>query len=338
MRKIKYWLQLTLASIFYLSILFYALIFTNETGWTLWVFATLLLFTEIVSLLGSLKRIKLVSQATMITSVGEPTIIEFFLQKKKAYPLWFIKLQFTYTQLNLVTPIYFYRGEQRQIENYWIPEERGYFTKTELIVTSSDLFDWLKKERKVQIPINYYVLPKKHEKASQLATDFQRSFYQNQVGETSFSLKNYRPYQAGDSIKQIDWKLSSRQSDFMFREYQLFQEAPFVLLFYGQESLNFEDTLSLFYSLQEYLGEKNYHYLAYGSQIDISKSAQVKDYACIQPLVKDQALPLLIGKKLIVFAPEISTFLHQEISRLGEKQQVTLYVYNNVKQQMEEVR
>lgn len=337
MRRLKQWLQGLLILCLYLLISAYAIIFTNNTGWTLWMLATLFLLSEIISLTASLKRVVLESEQTVLTSVGQPKLVEFSLKKKKRYLLGFSKLKLNSQIPDLSVELLFYDGRKKRVSGEWLPSQRGHVKESQVTAISGDLFDWLQKSRKMKIVTDYFALPEKHKQSSQLARLLERAMRQTTFGEHSFSISNYRPYRPGDAIKQIDWKLSSRQQETILREYQLYQDAEIALLFYGKKSNYFEEMLSLFYGMQEYLHRKKIPVILLGEQVSAT-APSYKDYAKIQPLEADVQLPEVSGKTLFVFTPESCDSLNLEIQRLQRRQQVKVYTYENLMTKLEEVR
>ncbi len=71
MKQIKNWGNALLLSLAYFFIVIYALIFTNETGWTLLLFASLFILIELISILGSLRRLQLTTSEQFMMHLGE---------------------------------------------------------------------------------------------------------------------------------------------------------------------------------------------------------------------------------------------------------------------------
>ncbi len=317
----------------YAAIVIYALIFTNSTGWTLLAFATFLLLTELLSLAGLLRGLDLSSSETLVAQADEKLSV-LLLIKKRSYPVWFARVLLTSPMIEGTFQLIFYHGRPRQLLGVFKPQQRGHVTAVDFEATSSDLFDWLQKSRQMKLATDWYILPAEHVDAASVGAFFKQVMYRSDRGEHSFAVKNFRPYQAGDAIKQIDWKLSSRQQELMLREYQLYQTSEWVLLFYGQASPHFEAMLSMFYSLKKQLPQKNVQTLLCGKNIEQPSSADLKQYALIQPLDQAVILPNFMYKKIMIFTPELSEHLTAQAEELRRNNQVEIYSYTELTERL----
>lgn len=130
----------------------------------------------------------------------------------------------------------------------------------------------------------------------------------------SDSHKQVRPYQPGDPLKQVHWKLSSKQEELLVKEYEVQQPDPGPLVFLGLEGPAFEDLLSLAYS---------YH-LSYqvpvfllGRDHSLHDPARLEDFAKLEPL-KLEDLPAdldLPGKSLVLCPCDLSPDLEARLAK-----------------------
>ena len=230
-----------MGGVIYLLVLSYALIFTNRTGWALLTFVTLLMVMEISSLLGSLKRLQLSSRESVVAQVDEALDILIEMKKIKRRPLWFVRLGLDfYPEREGNLPLLFYGGRKKKLTKVWYPKKRGKIETLPVTLKSRDLFGWFKKEERRQLPVDWLVLPKEHPSTGEVNLLLQQFIHARDQGDSSFLIKNYRPYSPGDPLKQIDWKVSSRKRELTFREYQHYEPSEWVFILYGLKSSYFE--------------------------------------------------------------------------------------------------
>ncbi|EOT28967.1 DUF58 domain-containing protein [Enterococcus saccharolyticus] len=327
MKQLKNWGNGFTLFLAYLFIVIYALIFTNETGWTLLLFATLLVGIEMISLLGSLRRLKLVSREELLLQMGESAKLSFEITKRGSYPLVFIQMKLMSTAFPSTISLYFFQGK-KQLQTMWSPAERGYFQKVPIQVTSSDFFGWFQKKRILEMEMNGFVLPQFSVEADTVVAYFQQVLHQSTYGESSFTVKNYRPYRMGDALKQIDWKVSSRQQELIYREYQQYQTSEWVFIFYGQDSFYFEEMLGIFYSLHRQFPQ--FTTILIGENVPMVETNDLRQYALIQPLIAPQVLPEFHQKRIFLFTPQYSEALEEQVTHLQRDNQLTVYTYKEL--------
>ncbi|MCD5000949.1 DUF58 domain-containing protein [Enterococcus saccharolyticus] len=325
MRKIKQLYLLVIFGLVYSLITLYALVFNTQTGWSMWFFASLFLFVEFLGLMSSLKRL-FVESPNLVTEVNQAQAVSFAIKKSSARLLFFPYVTLTGKQLHPEKKIWFFH-KNSLIEVVWTPKKRGNYSEVVVTLVASDLFDWLQKRRKISVPVSWMVLPMQYPYADKLQILFQRILQQNENGENDFSIKNYRPYQPGDALKHIDWKLSSREDELMWREYQMYQKSDWILVFYGQKSIYFEEMLTVVYTLfqQWHLTSRQLKLL--GNQIEqtdelLQQFAQIEPFETPPEIVKEK-------KKMIVFVPEKSDNLIEAL--VATANPFEIYTYQDIK-------
>jgi hypothetical protein len=327
MKQIKNWGNALMLSLAYFFIVIYALIFTNETGWTLLLFASLLILIELISILGSLRRLQLTTSEQLMMHLGEQAELTLEITKRRQYPL--ILFQTEISSVFFKQSIFFYFfNTQKNVQVSWLPEQRGYYQKLPVQVISRDFFGWFQKKQTLELNMTSFVLPEFSNSAETAISYFQQILQRSSYGEPSFTVKNYRPYRAGDALKQIDWKASSRQQELIYREYQQFQTSEWIFIFYGQDSFYFEEMLSVFYSLQRQFPQIPAVLL--GKKSDAFAENDLRQYALIQPLKASQSLPDFHQKRIFLFTPKYSEDLEQQIASLQQDNQVTVYTYKEL--------
>jgi len=292
----------------YLLFASYALAFPSETAWTLLLFATLIVLLEVFSLIGSLQNLEFSAPRYLSTHVDEAVSIEITMNKRPKKILWLIACKVSSSQYVEDFTYLFYHGQKKTLQVTWQPYTRGIVQKQMMHITASDLFGWFKKESVRTFTVDWQVLPAVHPLGKVAAGFFQKqlTFNKQNFGEPSFKIKKFRPYQPGDRLSQIDWKLSSKQQELVLREYEQEQPIEIIFLFYGKNSSSFEAMLSLFYSLwQEFQGERA-RFVLLGEHGASPTNLTKQDFSSIQPLNEEVELPDFEGKQIILFIPEIN--------------------------------
>lgn len=324
MPVLKQTLKLVVLLILYGLAFFYSAVFNNDIGWTLFLFMTFILVVCLVQLAIPLGGITAQSPATVITHVNEEVTFPIELLRKKAIlPLAQLSVSVTNSQADAPVNLYlFYR--QKQLFFQWFPETRGIHEELHLQYQSSDLFNLFTKGRKDRLQKKLMVLPQKQPLAQTL--QLQQTLQNQAFGEPTFTIKNYRPYRTGDAPKNIDWKLSSKQSALIYREHENERMTQMVWLFWGAPSEHFEAMLSWYYSLQDLLEEPVEHYLL-GSQIAKPTQLDAVAFARIQPFTDRPVLPKLTERRIFFFTPEQTPETAEQVEALRKYNQVIVYDY-----------
>lgn len=324
------WLEIfrrLVLALIYLAVFFYSAVFNNDIGWTLFLFMSLVLIFSLVQLAIPLGSITAESSDTAVAHMNEAVLLPIQFQRQEA---WLPLAQLT---ISVVEPLVessettylFWREEQHDFT--WRPTQRGLYQNLTLRYQSSDFFQLFTKSRKVEITKQMLVLPQLQPARNILR--LQETMKNQAFGEPTFAVKNYRPYRSGDAPKNIDWKLSSKQTTLIYRELETEQLAQTVWLFLGTPSQHFEEMLSYYYSLQTVAEEPLEQYL-FGDQIDDPAQIDALAFAGIQPLTSMPTLPDLKDKSIFLFTPEQTSLSAELMTHLGKNNQVTLYDYNTL--------
>ncbi|GAA3014450.1 DUF58 domain-containing protein [Tetragenococcus koreensis] len=302
-QQIWHWLALLFV---YLFIVVYALAFPSDIGWALFIFATLVVLTEIFSLIGALQNIQFRAQSYLIVHVGETVPVQIKMKKRRGKLLWLANLKLFSPQYLETFNYLFYHGQQKQLLVTWKVRTRGSVKKQTIHLVGSDLFGWFKKEAANQFTVNWLVLSPIHLLSKQAAYFFQKSLSSTSqnFGEHSFKIKKFRPYQPGDRLGQVDWKISSKQQELILREYEQKEPSKTILLFYGANSPYFEELLSLFYSLWQELSAQEVQFILLGQQVKNQMRITEEDFAMVEPLEQEVEIPDFGQKQVIILIPE----------------------------------
>lgn len=314
----------------YVLIFIYAMAFTNEVGWSLFVLMTLVLVIEIASLLGSLKRLRISSTDNFPVHVGEKISLPLKIQKSGKRPLLFTYLLLINEIKTQTVTFLFYHGQTDSAVITWQPQNRGTSQQLSFTFKTGDPFGWFEKSQKVQLSSHRLILPANHLSAPSFRKYLQNEQNKRFFGTPSFDIKSYRHYRPGDPLKQMDWKLSSRQQMLILREYQQYQEVETYLIFYGSKSIYFEEMLSFFYTLQKDWIQANVKVFLFGKNV-ISQPPTVRGFAKITPLEEPPIWPDFTGKQVILVTPEKDQTLTEHLLSLKNQRNLQVYDYNNLK-------
>ncbi|MBO1305611.1 DUF58 domain-containing protein [Enterococcus sp. 669A] len=318
--------RLVLAFI-YLAAFFYSAVFNNDIGWTLFIFMSLVLLFSLVQLAIPLGSITAESADTVVAHLNKEATLPIVLRREQAL------LPLAQLTISVVDPLVetsettylFWREEQHDF--IWQPTQRGLYQSMTLRYQSSDFFQLFTKSRKVEIAKEMLVLPQLQPARNILR--LQETMKNQAFGEPTFAVKNYRPYRSGDAPKNIDWKLSSKQSTLIYRELETEQLAQTVWLFISTPSEHFEAMLSYYYSLQTVAQEPMEQYL-FGDQLDDPAKIDALAFAQIQPLTTVPVLPDFKDKSIFLFTPEQTPETAEVRARLSKDNQVTVYDYDTL--------
>lgn len=313
--------------IFYLLILAYALAFTNKTGWALLILATIFVFIELLSLLSSIRHLEIESKASIVTHVNDTHQFTLTIGAKRF--VFFPQLKVSLQETDSEKVLYLYRGQKQSFDFRWQAKQRKWVKEEVIIIESSDFLNLFKKRRLVKLNLDWIVLPEIHPLTASLNLYLKRMIEKQNSGEHSFNIKRYRSYLPGDSFKQIDWKLSSKKQELIYREYQHYDFAKQILIFYGCASEYFEETLSLFYSLHE-TSQLNLDFLMIGENIEDPNRIRLIDFALIQALHTSPELPSLKKAQILVLVPEYQVMLDPVIETLSASNEVLLLDYRTL--------
>jgi hypothetical protein len=318
----------------YFLLLSYCIVFNNEAGWSLFFFLTLLLLADLLFTLPSLNKIQVTLEESIQTQRNQetPLPLQVFNYRPTLLPIPKLTLRFQEQEQTLT----FYRGESFRLEVLWLPTARGVYSGLPVTLTSHDLWGIFKKKRILQLQQELLVLPENKPEVISLLTLFEKQVRKYTYGEPNFTIRNYRNYQQGDSLKHIDWKLSSKQQELIYREHEMEQQQELTLLFWGESHALFEETLALFFSLHNLLYKKiAFQPVLIGEKLASPYQVRAGAFAAIQPFTATpQQLPKISGHHVIILAPVISSALEAYRETMVRGNTLQIYTYQDLIQRM----
>lgn len=289
----------------YLFVFLYAIIFTNDTGWVLLIFFSLLFLFDCLSLISPLRMLKVKNPERLHLTVNEKASIRLVIQRAIKIPLYFETLRVTWPNIQQDQALINYFGQEKKLKLDFKPSQRGMIENQNLVLQTSDFFDLFVKKHSMNLPVEWLVLPEKHPFINEAIVVIEKIMNKKSYGETSYTLKNYREYHEGESMKQIDWKTSSRMENLMIREYERDDPGQWLFVFYGIESIHFEALLSLFYTLF-ITYQTPARFMIIGDTGANSQLDSLVDFATIQPVASIPEIPYRQTENICVFVPELT--------------------------------
>lgn len=318
----------------YFLLLSYCIVFNNEAGWSLFFFVTLLVLADLLFILPSLNKIQVTLEESIQTQINKetPLPLQVFKYRPTLLPIPKLSLLFQNQEQTLT----FYRGESIRLEVLWLPTARGAYNGLPLTLTSQELWGFFRKRRQMKIQQEILILPEYRPEVLSLMTLFEKKPRKYTYGESNFTIRNYRNYQQGDSLKHIDWKLSSKQQELIYREHETEQQQELTLLFWGESHPAFEDTLAIFFSLQNLLLKKMpFQQLLIGEGLDSPYQIHAGAFAAIQPFITvPEPLPKISGRQVIIITPAVSQSLEVYLESLTPSNMLQVYTYHDLIQRL----
>lgn len=327
MSKTKSIIRIILLILFYLGIISYWLVFSSRVSWLLLVFLTLFFLFDTLSMSQSLKNLKIRPINIVSCHVGEKQSIVINLYNQKKRPLFYPHLSIQCSNLELDDSIFIFFNREYQIVHEWTPKKRGEITEIEIELICYDFFYLFQKSKKIRFNEKALVLPSRVREVNYLNHLLKISNTGTALGHESFDLEKIRAYHPGDSPKKIDWKLSSKQQELMVREYEMYEDKKWLLVFFGRESKYFEALLSDFFYLYEQLKASNISFQLVGKGISSSEVLTNKSFALIEASETPGDLPIEENKQMLIFTPRKTKLLDKALEKLPATQSVQVIEY-----------
>ncbi|HCM89769.1 MULTISPECIES: DUF58 domain-containing protein [Vagococcus] len=312
--------------------LMYALTFNSQMSWRIFLFIFFFLAISYFSVLSPLKYFIMTPLTPVMVEVGEKREIEFKLLNTSKRNCFFPLLTITCPDLDYKETYYLFSKKDKRLIFVWEAKKRMSLEKVTVEIKSSDLFGLINKRQQLDVEFELAILPSSHGEVNyqQVTQLFEKTLF----GERSFDVENIREYQAGDSIKGIDWKLSSKKQILMLREYKQQQLAKTVFIFYGVKSFYFEKSLQVFFSL--FQSSKNYDWDFYlmGDNVSQKKIDSPIDFARIKKASDPGSFTSIKEQNIIVITPEVTSKLTKELCKFNQTQKVTVIDYQMIESEL----
>lgn len=149
-------------------------------------------------------------------------------------------------------------------------------------------------------------------------------------GHQSAQFRQLREHQSKDTLKDIDWKASFKKQNLMVKEYDKESDIAVTIIFLGYQTDQFEDLLSLAYSL--YLELTHYQAVqlkligSYGQEVLMK---QTKDaFLSIQPAADQKDIDSIWKKESTLPAKTILISSKNQTPLVKESHQTPFYFIN----------
>lgn len=317
--------------IFFFAIFLYTITFNNPTGWVLFFFLTMLFVWDAFILILPLKKIQVQLLESSRYEVNRPNKMKLEIFRHRPTLLKIPLLTVVFKKHRSTKKIYLsrYSGQRQELTFEWRPTQRGVFQQLSFVLISSDLFQIFSKQSNSTVTGPFVVLPalqldlaeQIYKHLLQAKPNFDSSF-----GNPTFSIRNFRTYQIGDSFNSVDWKQSGKRNELIVKEYEYEAETDLHFLFYGLSHEKFEELLSIYYSFISLVENK----LSFQQTIltDLPHSIQKEHiFSAMTPLLEECLLPNFTNKKLVIFTTTKTNQLSEQLTALKRKNEVFLIAF-----------
>lgn len=332
MAKVKSFLPLMFYSLFYVLVFVYWMTFTSQAAWLLLLFMTLFFVVDSLMMFQSVQKIEIQPLNLSHVHLGEKRNVTVELESKTNSTLFFPILIIKCSELNLEKNYFFFLKQKKKFSFEWTPKDRTSLKMIEFEIISSDFFSVITKKTKIQFETNILVLPAKIDNMEKVMKIVYPGFRKKLFGEPTFNLEKISPYRTGDSIKKVDWKLSSKKQNLMVRDYEEYEENKLMLVFYGRESKYFEDMLAVFFNLYRLYLSKDILFFLVGEGFSDKEALIIEDFSKIHASENPGEIPHLVNHRMIIFTPRPTKILDKEISKLNTRQKVDVIEYKKLRE------
>ena len=318
-------------SIFYIIVFLYTIIFNTATGWLFFFFLTFLLLWNFLTMIPSLKKIQIQLSESTIYEANRPNNIklEIFRYRPTLLRIPILTISLKNNLFAEKQYLSLYSGQKNELTIIWNPVQRGVFRQLSFVLSSSDLFRLFSKQSELVLTGPFVIMPTLQlDVAKQIYQQLLKSmpYFISPLGNRTFSIRNFRKYQVGDSLNSVDWKQSGKRNELIIKEYEHETQAETHFVFYGSSHENFEELLSIYYSFI-YLAETK-------SAFQQTVLAEIPDstpndytLAVATPLIKECPIPFFSHKKLVIFAPIQTNYLSEQLNGLKKKNDIVLITF-----------
>lgn len=310
----------------------YAVTFNNKLGWILLTFFTLFFLISLISMISPISKIYVKDLDERVLEIGEKSHLKIEIESKGKIKIFYPVLVIENAVLSFqkILPLFFKKREDFVIE--LIPNRRGAYKTLEMKIRSSDLFGLLYKEKNQSIKANLFVLPHFLPEVINLLPLIKLKEEIWRFGEPTFDLEKLRTYQKGDSVKQIDWKISSKKQTLIVKEYEQVKSVRPLLIFYGVRSFYYEQTLAVFYSLYQIIDDVDF--LLIESETRYWLNPSIYQFCEIERSNDPGKFPELEAENLIIFTPERTKRFEKQLEQLDKHKNIQVVDFTSLKEEV----
>lgn len=328
--KIKKSLKLGLVIILLVLICIFSVLFSTPAAWGLSFFLLALGLVDFLSFLFLPTKNQLQLELPIFLSMGEEGKGELCLNSQGIISLPIHQVQLIQAPMEL--------SFQRQSQNFQRfglvlrPKQRGVFSELHFTVGVTDFFNLVERRTQEQVHQQLIVLPETRKIAPTFLNQLKKMSLAKRGYERTDKLRDFRPYRAGDPLKQVDWKLSSKQDDLILREYEVSQPESPTFILWGEADADFEALVSYYFSLQAvFFVQKKIPQIILGEKIYRGEILDPIIFAELQPFKEMPQIPSLTGS-VIIFAPRQTPLLESFFQKLPEKSEKKVFTLAAIKE------
>lgn len=239
--------------LFYLFFAAFAIVFNKTGTWIVFYFLTLFFIVSGFSLLFASQPYQLKQKDVQVQPIsGKPNEVELTLISPRKTWIPHAEASISIHQQSIESERFTSFLANHINLNFKSPLfARGIYPDLQVTLYYRDFFGILYRTQKLKTSLRLTIYPTLQSQQATTIADFLNQYHHElfyELDETNFDLKKVRPYLPGDRINQIDWKLTSKKQELIFREFERDKTTYPVYLFLGVYHHDYEIMLSLYYS------------------------------------------------------------------------------------------
>lgn len=312
----------------------YTLVFLTTVGWKL---VGLLIAVGIVIMISfNLCRISALNiqlDKVIVASRNENIKTCLTIEKNQSGFVFFPILKIEIKELGVNQVIYGYTGNKQMIDIHFNEKQRGKYKEVMIETESGDLFSFFKKKRDVLKEVDWMILPEFIPNVDSVLSLIEKKRDNEPIGEQTYDIKSHRAYVHGDSMKQVDWKLSGKSQEIIVKEYHQVVEKKLSLVFLGQASFYFEALLDVFFSLYQLSNSLFDELYLIGEGVSLLPVKHTDEFAKVSKLSSIHLDSFLNEKNedVLIFIPEMTSALQRVIDDYSTEQSIQVITYQDLK-------
>lgn len=335
--KLKNTVSIIICLIIFLIVLCYTLIFLTTVGWILTMFMLLTMITSLISFkLADVKKINIEIDDYLLINKDDEVSINITVQKNMPKFVFFPVLKVSIEELDFQKYLYGYTGKTKTMSLCIKMTKRGHYELANIELVSGDMFYLLLSSYHKKVPVDWYILPRYIKNPQSLLAMINFLVMDKQVGDMSFNIKGYRSYNHGDSMKQVDWKVSSKHQEIMVKEFSNETEEVPVFVFFGQASFYFEVLLDVYFCFFESFDTYSTSFYLIGDGVESTPVETITPFALIRKTETIDLSVILnrINHDVVLFIPEMTESIQHHINIVRASQTISIQVitYKDLKE------
>lgn len=322
----------------YLAVFFvllvYTLLFLTTVGWKLLGLFAMTGFILLVNAkLSDISNLIIQLDKVIVTSRNEEFDTQIMIEKKHSGMVFFPVLKIVIEELEINQTIYCYTGKKIILTSRCKGQKRGRYEEVFIHLETTDLFYMFTKEAAISIQVDWTIFPVLIPNSTRILSLLNQVRRDDTLGDHSYDIKSHRAYVHGDSMKQVDWKLSSKWQEIMVKEYHYEKEEQPLFIYLAQPSFYMEPLLDVFFSLYSQTKSSGIDFYLLGEGVSFGLIKDTNDFARISKSSDINLTEFLkeTSENIVLFIPEITNEIRRIVETVNQKKSVQVITYQDIK-------